>query len=220
MASYQLFKPEQILFFFAKVSIDVIKVVFVDILKHFVRPCDLMCKIKRSNLLQGPMLRGDQYKLCCIADYNKFDITLLYILIRHLCPIPEPTQRWGHEPSPMNINIGDDIERLRCFRNYFLRVDVTEISDKELRTILSNLKHVMERIYTFTREWSRYNYVEELSKNDVFRYGREDRDMCKYFLRFTFRLRKQLELETSSLQATIRFSVVDASYLWRITKYL
>lgn len=68
----------------------------------------------------------------------------------------------------MNINIGDDIECFRCFRNYFLCVDVIEIFDKELRIILSNLKYVMERIYIFMREWSRYNYVEELLKNDVF----------------------------------------------------
>lgn len=200
MASYQLSKPEQILFFFAKVSIDVIKDVFVDILTHSVRPCDLYCKLQSSNLLQCHMIRGDQFKLIgniqppCIPDYNEFDTSLLYLLIRNLCPIPKPTQGWGSKPCTMDMSIGDDIERLRYFRNSFLHGKFTGMPDNELRIILSNLKHVMVRIHTFTGECSRYNYAEELSKIDILQFGREDRDMCKYFLRFTFRLRKQLEL--------------------------
>lgn len=202
MASYQLSKPEQILFIFAKVSNDVIKVVFVDILTHFVQPCDLYGKMQSSRMLQNRMISADQFKLCYIKppripDYNEFDTSLLYILIKNLSPI-SPTQGWGKEPSTMCIDIGDDIERLRCFRNSFVHGKFTGIPDNELKTILSNLKHVMERIHTFTREWCRYNYAEELSKIDILRFGREDRDMCKYFLRFTFRLRKQLELRYST----------------------
>lgn len=199
MASYQLSKPEQILFFFAKVSIDVIKVVFVDILTHFVRPCDLYGKLQSSRMLQNRMISADQFKLCYIKppripDYNEFGTSLLYILIRNLCPIPKPTQGWGRNPCTMDMSIGDDIERLRLFRNSFVRGEFTGMPDNELRIIWSNLKHVMARIHTFTGECSRYNYAEELSKIDILQFGREDRDMCKYFLRFTFRLRKQLEL--------------------------
>lgn len=197
MASYQLSKPEQILVFFAKVSTDVIKDVFVDILTHFVQPCDLYGKIQSSRMLQNRMISADQFKLCYIKppripDYNEFDVSLLYLLIRNICPIQMPTQGWGKMPRTTDITFGDDIERLRCFRNSFLHGKFTGMPDNELRTIMSNLKHVMVRIQP--RECSRYNYAEELSKIDILQFGREDRYMCKYFLRFTFRLQKQLEL--------------------------
>lgn len=180
MASYQLSKPEQILFFFAKVSIDVIKDVFVDILTHFVQPCDLYGKIQSSRMLQNRMISADQFKLCYIKppripDYNEFDVSLLYLLIRNICPIQMPTQGWGKMPRTTDITFGDDIERLRSFRNSFVHGKFTGMPDNELRTIMSNLKHVMVRIQP--RECSRYNYAEELSKIDILQFGREDRYM-------------------------------------------
>lgn len=67
----------------------------------------------------------------------------------------------------MCIDIGDDIECFRCFRNSFVYGKFIGIFDNELKIILSNLKYVMERIYIFMREWCRYNYVEELLKIDI-----------------------------------------------------
>lgn len=191
MASNQLSKTEQNFFFFAKVSLDIIKPVFVDILTHFVNPYQLLYNTERSKV--SKYLFKSQLDLCfpqppLIPDYSKFDVSLLYILIRQLCPLISPTRRWGLEPYTMHTNIGDDIERLRQVVKRYRRADNTEIPDNEFRTLLSELKPVMHRIHTFTKEWSRHNYAEELLKIESLRFGREDRNMCKYFLRFTFEL--------------------------------
>lgn len=160
------------------------KLPLVDILNNQIKPGDLYNKINSSSTLKlgKNKLRTDQLKLCFlppphIPDYSKFDVTLLYTLIRNLCPSLTPTRGWGLEPDALHITIGDDIERLRLFRNNFVHGESTEIPDYEFRTLWSNIKDVSQRIHTYTKTWSHYNYKEELSRIASLKFGYEDRDM-------------------------------------------
>lgn len=111
-------------------------------------------------------LSQQQKKICCILppklpDYNTFDVTLLYTLIRNLCSLPCPAQGWGKDPKTTDTQISDDIERLRLFRNnYFAHAKSAEISENDFKNIWSNLKQVIDRIQ------SNYNrcYQDELQK--------------------------------------------------------
>lgn len=51
----------------------------------------------------------------------------------------------------MDIMIGDDIERLRLFRNnYYAHAHSAVISDTEFRALWSNLKSILKRIKSYT----------------------------------------------------------------------
>lgn len=106
-------------------SVDFIKLPLKDILESRIRPVDLFKEINSCPALLShkQKLRQDQLNLCFLQppaepDYRKFDVTLPYTLLRNLCTSLKPTKGWGTQPD--DIQIGDDIERLRLFRNTIL----------------------------------------------------------------------------------------------------
>lgn len=193
MASNDLSKAEQNFTCFTKACIDFIKLPLIDILSDCVKPVDLYVKIKCSSVLMNGKnkLRPDQLKLCfhpppILPDYSKFDVTLLYTLIRNLCPSLTPTRGWGLEPNNTDKKIGDDIERLRLFRNnFYAHADSTEISDGDFNNLWKDLQSVIQRIETFTKTWSTTNYEQELTRIKGCRFGYDDRDHYRLLLEAT-----------------------------------
>lgn len=144
-------------------SVAVIKLPLRDILANHIQPQDLFKNIQSCATLK---LRPDQLKICFIPppdvpDYNKFDVTLLYTLIRNLCSLPRPAQGWGNEPTANDIQISDDIERLRLFRNnYYAHAESAVISDAVFKDVWRDLKLVFKRIHPKTG--CSVDYEEEL----------------------------------------------------------
>lgn len=158
-------------------SVDFIKLPLIDILDSQIKPVDLFNKIKLSTL----KLNQEQLKTCRISppDYNSFDVTLLYTLIRNLCSLPCPAQGWGREPKATDTQISDDIERLRLFRNnYHAHAKSAEISENEFKDIWSNLKLVISRIQ------SNYNkdYKEDLEKIEQSKFSKCSLEYCRFIL--------------------------------------
>lgn len=139
--------------------VDVIKQPLIDILDIYVKPSDLCKKVKQCNdLISGRhKLNSEQLKKCGftsphIPDYSQFDVTLLYTLIRNLCPRAlTPTNGWGKEPQVTDTQLGDDIERIRQIRNTNVaHVNSGELDDMEFEGIWSDLEDVVKRIQSFT----------------------------------------------------------------------
>lgn len=161
MASTMLSQKQLNFARYSIVCVDVIKHPLKDILTIFVKPADLDQEIQNCKpLLKGEnKLNPDQRKKCCYKtpnspDYSKFDITLLYKLIRNLCPSLEPKKKWGSKPTSNDMDVGDDIERIRKLRNtYFAHIELAEISDDEFRDLWSDLKCVIQRCQQYTTYW-------------------------------------------------------------------
>lgn len=148
-------------------SLELIKLPLIDILHSQIKHEDLFLRIRSSLLLSGRnKLRPDQLKLCyfpppLLPDYSKFDVTLLYTLIRNLCPALEPTRGWGNEPGPKDTKIGDDIERLRFFRNQnFAHLNSAAIPDDTFDDLWKTLKAVLSRLKSHSGCW--VDYEQEL----------------------------------------------------------
>lgn len=154
-------------------GVDFIQEPLRDILSNCIAPVDLFEKIKSTKLCDTFKLRPAQLKVCflqppAIPDYSTFDVTLLYILIRNLCPSLRPAKGWGKEPDVTDTQLGDDIERLRLFRNiYYAHANYTAISDTEFDKIWGNLKSVVSRIQSKTT--SSVDYIQELTKIEEIR---------------------------------------------------
>ncbi|XP_062596132.1 uncharacterized protein LOC134257546 [Saccostrea cucullata] len=137
----------------------------------------LSIKIKASDLKQviqrTPMLirpRGDQLRLLASKeedpDYKTFDISLLYLLLRNLCPDYKPTAGWGKMPRLEDNSIGDDIERLRVLRNdAFAHVASTKMTDATFLKQWGNLNQICERMEdNINRLGHDLQYTNELQK--------------------------------------------------------
>lgn len=178
-------------------SLELIKLPFKDILLSQIKPEDLFLKIKSSSLLSGRnKLRSDQLNLCyfpppVLPDYNKFDASLLYILIRNLCPGLQPTRGWGIEPSPNDTTIADDIERLRCFRNRSLAHSSTSISDDTFEDLWKTLKSVYNRLKS--QPGCTVDYEQELIEIKRSKFTYDKWDTCKTLLNAYMKIEKQTD---------------------------
>lgn len=149
---------------------DVIKLPLVDILAHYIRPDELYNKIGScSMLLTGnDKLSPDQLKCLFsqpyhLPDYKTFDFLLLYKLLKHLCPSLRPTQGWGIEPKRTHTLIGDDIERLRLL-SVSMIVCSKRMSVGKFEEFLNSVRYGVGRFQNLPKNWSNYNYEEELKQ--------------------------------------------------------
>lgn len=188
MAKTNLSKLQENFTCMAIICVDHIKLPLMDILENHIKPLDLYSKIKSSTLISANQLRPDQKKLCYITppgipDYSKFDVSLLYTLIRNLCPSLEPTGKWGVEPAASHTQLGDDIERLRLFRNEFAHANSAEISDSEFKKHWTYLQTVINRIQSNKRAGCKTDYRQHFKsiENRTLKY--EDFENYKLFLK-------------------------------------
>lgn len=148
---------------FARISIvcvDIIKLPLEDILNIFIKPTELVKNINAcQSLLTGKFkLNPDQKTKCCfnstnLPDYSRFDVSLLYKLIRNLCPDPSlgPTSKWGITPTKNDVCVVDDIERIRELRNAsFAHTKSAEISDDDFKKFWHDAKCIISRCQQFT----------------------------------------------------------------------
>lgn len=193
MASKTLSKDQQNFIWISIACVDFLKLPLKDVLSNQIKPADLYHRINGKGYL-----RKEQLNICFIPppgepDYNNFDVTLLYTLIRNLCSTSlSPTQGWGKVPDSSHTQIGDDIERLRLMRNKFAHANSAGIPDAEFQVLWNDLKSVIQRIQKFMNSMgSNVNYEQKLAdieRND-FGYG----DLQKYtrFLDATLNLLKE-----------------------------
>lgn len=231
MASPVLPKEAQNFIRLVKICLDVLKLPLVDILASEIQPADLYNKIQVSGLLLNGKnkLALMQQRICylpppAIPDYNTFDVTLLYTLIRNLCPSLEPTKGWGKDPVDADIQIGDDIERLRLWRNNNLHHSSSETSDSDFETIWKKLKTVLQRIQNhMTSKGYNVNYEEKMTNIKQLDLG--DEPLYKYktiaiveymFGRFMQAYDRGMLLKLNSLNVKLRnIKTPDVTYLKR-----
>ncbi|KAL3882988.1 hypothetical protein ACJMK2_029289 [Sinanodonta woodiana] len=108
-----------------RIVVDVFRDILWQVLTHKIKPTDLPIlvrnnqdKLKSLDVEINAWLMGISSSSSQIPSAEKFDVSSLYTLIRNLCrTIPAPTRGWGHLPLAGGITLGDDIERVRKFRN-------------------------------------------------------------------------------------------------------
>ncbi|XP_055999928.1 uncharacterized protein LOC125676249 isoform X2 [Ostrea edulis] len=158
MASKYLVPEQQNFVRLSLACVDEIREVLGDILHSQIPPENLLKEIQanRTLLIGYQKLSPEQLKLCYIPgplvpNYQCFDITLLYKLIRNLCSTLKPTRGWGEKPHPTDIKLGDDIERLRFFRNKIVaHAEISSVPDDVFDSKWNELENTFTRIYGFS----------------------------------------------------------------------
>ncbi|XP_056006602.1 uncharacterized protein LOC130050461 [Ostrea edulis] len=163
---------------FARMSLVIIEELtplLQDILQNEISPNQIFNQVKQQKAQQQKSLyqrlTAEQTTLIQNAQtdgYKKFDITLLYTLLRNLkcVKVTAPTQGWGTSQMPGNgeTTLGDDIERIRLIRNtVYGHVPVAELSETEFKEHWSNILDICKRMQTLLGK----NYVQRLKEAEV-----------------------------------------------------
>nr|XP_022316477.1 uncharacterized protein LOC111120097 [Crassostrea virginica] len=146
------------------IIIDELTQILRDLLHNEVPPTQILKKVIKVKHLTKT-LRKDQIAIITNANtrgYQDFDITLLYTLLRNVCQnITPPSQNWGvfNMPSPNEVTVGDDIERIRLIRNsLFGHMTEAAISKTEFKKHWSIISGICTRIQTLLNK----DYVKRL----------------------------------------------------------
>ncbi|KAL3861995.1 hypothetical protein ACJMK2_008001 [Sinanodonta woodiana] len=107
------------------IVVDVFRDILWRVLADEIAPVDLPSKVQTNQHNLRNLKKDIKSWLCSsssaspiIPTSKDFDVTSLYTLIRNLCNlVPVPTNGWGQAPPPTGGNLGDDVERVRVFRN-------------------------------------------------------------------------------------------------------
>ncbi|CAG2224529.1 unnamed protein product [Mytilus edulis] len=65
------------------------------------------------------------------SGYINLDVSCIYKLIRHFNLLPVPKQGWGNKPSIHDTQEGDDVERMKIYRNDILHRPRGGLSEQE-----------------------------------------------------------------------------------------
>lgn len=125
-----------------------------DVLRKEITPSVLPRKLQTflSNLpkTKKPPISRDQERIVYGGDYSKFDITLLYFLLRNVCSIPEHGLKWGNKPSPTDRSVSANIERIRLTRNdYYGHATHFAISDQDFTKQWDNLFFIVKELEAY-----------------------------------------------------------------------
>lgn len=186
------------------VCVDLTKLVLTDILRIQIKPEDLYNAISSClELTNGRQkLRPEQQRLCYlpspdVPDYSTFDVTLLYTLIRNLCPNLKSNLGWGKIPCPTAIQIGDDIERLRVFRNEVSGHCVSSnVTDTEFTSRWKDIEIAIKRTQAWiSSQGFSVNYEKQLEKIKKLELGSEDMEKYRLILEGMMYLLKKSNIE-------------------------
>ncbi|OPL21505.1 hypothetical protein AM593_05592, partial [Mytilus galloprovincialis] len=78
--------------------------------------------------------------------YDSLDVILIYQLLRQFSLIPSPTKGWGKLPDNVDIHLGDDVERIRYFRNKLAHRKDTKIEKNEFIEYFNEFRSIGHRM--------------------------------------------------------------------------
>ncbi|XP_062574510.1 uncharacterized protein LOC134236361 [Saccostrea cucullata] len=154
MAYAHLTSNEQNFIYYGLATVEEIPRVLRILLESQIPPRKLSSAVQKCSTIN---LRQEQLNIVCPKsgknpNYDVFDVTLLYTLLRNLCPVLRPSQKWGETPSSTNLTVGDDIERLRIIRNGSIaHSSQSSIPDLEFKNLWTELENICKRMEIHTK---------------------------------------------------------------------
>ncbi|KAK3083383.1 hypothetical protein FSP39_021203 [Pinctada imbricata] len=152
-----------------------------DLLTSYISPTDLVARVLPSGRPPHPVWKRlnkeqqENVKKAAVDGYAKFDISLVYVLLRNVCTnlnnptkpnIPAPTQGWGKDPTPTDITPSDDMERLRILRNaVYGHISKASIPDTEYQIHWQELKDIASRMKIHLGK----DYLKELQEAEIYK---------------------------------------------------
>ncbi|KAL3866410.1 hypothetical protein ACJMK2_043711 [Sinanodonta woodiana] len=138
------------------IVVDVFRDILWRVLANEIYPADLPRKVRTNQNKLRDLNKDINSWLCNICSTSSiiptskdFDVTSLYTLIRNLCNLV-PTNGWGQAPPPFGGNLGDDVERIRVFRNsVYGHAKEGYVNDKAFSDLCREMKTFIKSLDAF-----------------------------------------------------------------------
>lgn len=98
------------------------------------------------------------HKIQSSNSYDSLDISLIYKLLRQFSLVPSPTKGWGNIPDKVDIQLSDDIERIRLCRNQLAHRCSTNITKVEFDNYFDQFRDIGHRIDLNFFQKTNYEY--------------------------------------------------------------
>lgn len=119
-----------------------------NVLRKEISPADLVIKVRAyiANKNIPPINKGIE-ALVDGQDYTKFDVTLLYFLLRNICSIKPHSKKWGNVPFCGDKSVSANIERIRLIRNEdYSHYSETAISDTDFNKKYKDILDIVQEL--------------------------------------------------------------------------
>lgn len=145
------------------------------------------------------------------SSSSDLDITIIYSMFRNSIDIQKPSKGWGRTPDENDRSIGDDIERVRIYRNKICHENSFEMTTAEFNKSALDLIGAIRRLTD--DEMQLINEICDIL-NTSFRKGEELEEMIEKFKEFkqTETEREDIlkETEVESCQSIEDVQLIDA----------
>lgn len=135
-----------------------------DVLRKEISPSNLETKVRAYIAkTKKPLINQHQETLVYSKDYLKFDVTLLYFLLRNMCSIQPHSNKWGNNPHPGDKSLSGNIERIRLIRNEYGHNSERSISDTDFKIKYKYIKDIVKELENYLGSSTKYqDEVKEL----------------------------------------------------------
>lgn len=147
------------------VILDVFTQMMRDLLLSMVQPISLIV-MTSHNSFKRLLKKHEAVMLTTIraSDYKEFDIGLIYKIIRFFKFIQAPSRGWGYAPTTGDINIADDVERVRITRNSFMHKPNPVLSEQEMNSAFIDFLDIGNRFDLYLNKDPNRGYKSAVDK--------------------------------------------------------
>ena len=132
------------------VVFDVFSQIMQDLMKYSnVPPSAVYDKIMKTKGFRAKLNSNEMHSIQSLTTdgYAKLDVSLIYKIVKYFkIYIPQPSRKWGSNPQQNEIEIGDDVERIRMARNVLVHKIKAEISEEDMEDFFTKFLDVAKRV--------------------------------------------------------------------------
>ncbi|XP_061169187.1 uncharacterized protein LOC133178514 [Saccostrea echinata] len=143
-----------------------------DLLEHYV-PSKSFHYVLKHNYKNLPKLTFSQRNLISPksgsynGNYEDFDLSLLYVLLRSICGLSEPTNGWDDKPDDSDRSISANIARIREARNTIAHLPNYSMNRKDFQALWTMVKMSIIDIDTYLSNSKFYEKEAEFLETET-----------------------------------------------------
>lgn len=138
--------------------IDTFPNIFREIIRSTISPSELYQKCISHLCSFSADQRKCLHELQSSNSYDSFDISLIYKLLRQFELVSSPTKGWGNVPDKEDIQLSDDIERIRRYRNQLAHRRSSTMTKEEFDNYFDQFCGIGKRIDCNFFQKTNYEY--------------------------------------------------------------
>ncbi|XP_076115508.1 uncharacterized protein LOC143083162 isoform X2 [Mytilus galloprovincialis] len=94
--------------------------------------------------------------------FSKLDFSIIYKMFRRFQLINPPTRNWGAKPLSNEIDIGDDVERIRRKRNRFVHQIKADVSEQDMNKFITTCLQIGRRMDNYLNKTDQGRYEKTI----------------------------------------------------------